>query len=71
MEYQYLTNEGGQPIAVVVPLEEWDALQSKIKDDFLSDNEIKESEQSWSEYLNGKGVSVNEVYKELIEDRND
>ncbi len=71
MEYQYLTNEGGQPIAVVVPLEEWEALQSKIKDDFLSDNEIKEAEQSWSDYLNGKGGSVNEVYKELIEDRND
>ena len=63
MEYQYLINEGGQPIAVVVPLEEWEDIQSKIKEAFLSDNEIKKAEQSWNDYLNGKGVSVNEVFK--------
>ncbi len=37
----------------------------------MTDNEIKEAEQSWIDYLNGKGESVNQVYTELIEGRDD
>jgi hypothetical protein len=37
----------------------------------MTENEIKKAEQSWSDYLNGKGESVNKVYKELIVDRDD
>ena len=71
MEYQYLTNEAGKHVAVVVPLKEWEALQSKLKEECLSDEDIKEAEQTWKDYLDGKGEPIEQVMKELLEDRND
>jgi PHD/YefM family antitoxin component YafN of YafNO toxin-antitoxin module len=71
MEYQYVTNKNGKTIAVVVPLQEWEALQSKLEEECLTDAEIKEAEQSWRDYLAGKGEPVDQVMKELLEDRND
>jgi PHD/YefM family antitoxin component YafN of YafNO toxin-antitoxin module len=71
MEYQYVTNKNGKTVAVVVPLQEWEALQSKMEEESLTDAEIKEAEQSWKDYLAGKGEPVEQVIKELLEDRND
>ena len=71
MEYQYLTNKNGKTVAVVVPLQEWEALQSKMEEEYLTDAEIKEAEQSWKDYLAGKGEPVEQVMKELLEVRND
>jgi len=71
MEYQYLTNEAGKHVAVVVPLKEWEALQAKLKEECLSDEDIKEAEQAWKDYLDGKGEPIEPVMKELLEDRND
>lgn len=71
MEYQYVTNKNGKTVAVVVPLQEWEALQSKLEDECLTDVEIKEAEQSWRDYLAGKGEPVEQVMKELLEDRDD
>jgi hypothetical protein len=50
MEYQYITNKVGKPIAIVIPLQEWEALQSKVKDECLTDNEIAEAERGWKDY---------------------
>ncbi len=71
MEYQYVTNKNGKTVAVVVPLQEWEALQSKLEEECLTDAEIKEAEQSWGDYLAGKGEPVELVMKELMEDRDD
>ena len=71
MEYQYVTNKNGKTVAIVVPLQEWKALQSKLEEECLTDAEIKEAEQSWRDYLAGKGEPVEQVMKELLEDRND
>ena len=71
MEYQYVTNKNGKTVAVVVPLQEWEALQSKLEEEYLTDAEIKEAEQSWRDYIAGKGEPVEQVMKELLEDRND
>ena len=71
MEYQYVTNKNGETVAVVVPLQEWEALQSKLEEEYLTDAEIKEAEQSLRDYIAGKGEPVEQVMKELLEDRND
>ncbi len=71
MEYQYVTDKNGKTLAVVVPLQEWEALLSKMEEECLTDAEIKEAEQSWRDYLAGKGEPVEQVMKELLEDRND
>ena len=71
MEYQYVTDKNGKTVAVVVPLQEWEALQSKLGEEYLTDIEIKEAEQSWRDYLGGKGEPVGLVMKELLEDRDD
>ena len=71
MEYQYVTNKNGKTVAIVVPLQEWEALQSKLEEACLTDAEIKEAEQSWRDYLAGKGEPVEQIMKELLEDRND
>ncbi len=71
MEYQYVTDKNGKTLAVVVPLQEWEALQAKMEEECLTDAEIEEAEQSWRDYLAGKGEPVEQVMKELLEDRND
>jgi PHD/YefM family antitoxin component YafN of YafNO toxin-antitoxin module len=71
MEYQYVTDKVGKPVAIVVPLEEWEALQSKVKEECLSDKEIAEAEHGWKEYLAGKAEPVEQVKKELLDSRND
>ena len=71
MEYQYVTNKNGKTVAVVVPLQEWEELQSKLEEECVTDAEIKEAEQSWRDYLASKGEPVEQVMKELLEDRND
>jgi len=71
MEFQYITNKAGKPVAVVVPLEEWETLQSKMREETLTDAEIRETEQGWKDYLAGKGESVEQVRRELLVDRDD
>jgi hypothetical protein len=71
MEYQYITNKAGKRIAVVVPLKEWETLQSKMKEECLTDAEIREAEQGWKDYLAGKGEPIDQVKKELLVDRDD
>ncbi len=61
MEYQYVTDKNGKTLAVVVPLQEWEALQAKMEEECLTDAEIKEAEQSWRDYLAGKGEPVNPI----------
>jgi hypothetical protein len=69
MEYQYITNKAGQTVAVVVPIQEWEALQSKVKEECLTSAEVKEAEQSWKDYLAGKAEPIEQVRKELLEDK--
>ena len=71
MEYQYITNKAGTPVAVVVPLHEWEALQSRVKEECLTDAEIREAEQGWKDYLAGRGEPIEQVRKELLENRDD
>jgi len=35
MDYQYITNKTGTPIALVVPIQEWENLQSRLKEEYL------------------------------------
>ena len=42
-----------------------------MEEECLTNAEIKEAEQSWRDYLAGKGEPVEQVMKELLEDRND
>jgi antitoxin (DNA-binding transcriptional repressor) of toxin-antitoxin stability system len=71
MEYQYITNKAGTPVAVIVPIQEWEIMQSRLKEEYLTADEIKSAEKGWKEYLDGKGESVEKIAKELLEDTND
>lgn len=71
MEYQYITNKAGIPVAVIVPIQEWELLQSKLKEECLTADEIQSAEAGWKEYLEGKGEDVEKIFKELIEDTNE
>lgn len=71
MEYQYITNKAGEPIAVVVPLKEWETLQSRMREECLTDAEIGDAEQGWKDYLAGKAEAIEQVKKELLVERDD
>jgi len=66
MDFQYLTDESGKPIAVVIPIQKWKALQSGFEDEKISDEELKEAEKGWNEYLSDKGESIQSICNELL-----
>lgn len=68
MEYQYITNKAGIPVAVIVPIQEWELLQSKLKEECLTEDEIQSAEAGWKEYLEGKGEDVEKIAQELVEE---
>ena len=74
MAIQYLTDAKGKKIAVVVPLEEWEALQAKLRaltSEELSPEEAAASEASWQDFLAGKTKPLAQVIKEQLHDRED
>lgn len=66
MAFQYLTDESGKPIAVVIPIEQWKTLQSGFEDKKISEEELKDAEKGWAEYLSGKGEDLKSICNELL-----
>ena len=74
MSVQYLTDARGKKFAVVVPIEEWEALQAKLRDltyEELSPSEAAASEVAWQDFLAGKTKPLAQVIKEQLHDRED
>ncbi len=75
MTLQYLTNEQGQKVAVVVPLQDWEVLRIKNFEyaDDVPEELIAEAEKAWEEHQKdpGKAQTIEEVRKELLDDRED
>jgi len=74
MPIHYLTDAQGKKVAVVVPLEEWEALQAKLRDltyEELSPAEAAASETAWQDFLAGKTKPLAQVIKEQLHDRED
>lgn len=66
MAVQYLTDESGKPIAVVIPIEQWEALQSEFEEEKVTEEELKDAERGWNEYLSGKGENLKSICNELL-----
>ena len=74
MTVQYLTDAKGKKVAIVVPLEEWEALQAKLRDltcEELSPKEAAASDAAWQDFLAGKTKHLAQVIKEQLHDRED
>jgi len=69
MPIQYITDARGKKVAVVVPLEEWEALQEKL--DKLTPAEAAAADAAWQDYLGGKTKPLAQVIKEQLHDRED
>ena len=69
MPIQYITDARGKKVAVVVPLEEWEALQEKL--DRLTPAEAAASDDAWQDYLAGQTKPLAQVIKEQLHDRED
>jgi PHD/YefM family antitoxin component YafN of YafNO toxin-antitoxin module len=69
MPIQYITNTRGKKVAVIIPLEEWKALQEKL--DKLTPAEASASDSAWADYLAGKTKPLAQVIKEQLHDRRD
>ena len=69
MPIQYITDARGKKVAVVLPLEEWEALQEKL--DELTPAEAAASDAAWQDYLAGKTKPLAQVVKEQLHDRED
>ena len=69
MPIQYITDARGKKVAVVLPLEEWEALQEKL--DKLTPAEAAASDAAWQDYLAGKTKPLAQVVKEQLHDRED
>ncbi len=69
MPIQYITDGEGKKVAVVVPLEEWEALQEKL--DKLTPAEAAASDAAWQDYLAGKTKPLSQVIKEQLNERDD
>lgn len=69
MPIQYITNARGKKVAVVVPLEEWEALQERL--DKLTPAEAAASDDAWQDYLAGKTKPLSQVIKEQLNERDD
>ncbi len=69
MPIQYITDARGKKVAVVVPVEEWQALQEKL--DKLTPAEAAASDAAWQDYLAGQTKPLDQVIKEQLHDRRD
>lgn len=69
MSIQYVTDAEGHRVAVVVPIEQWEAMQAKL--DSLSLDEIEASDKAWQDYLGGKTKPLAQVIQEQLHDRAD
>ena len=69
MPIQYITDAKGKKVAVVVPMDEWEALQEKL--DKLTPAEAAASDSAWQDYLAGKTKPLSQVIKEQLHDRRD
>jgi PHD/YefM family antitoxin component YafN of YafNO toxin-antitoxin module len=67
MPIHYITDARGKKVAVVVPLEEWEALQEKL--DKLTPAEAAAADDAWQDYLAGKSKPLAQVIKEQLHDR--
>jgi PHD/YefM family antitoxin component YafN of YafNO toxin-antitoxin module len=69
MPIQYITDDEGKKVAVVVPMAEWEALQEKL--DKLTPAEAAASDSAWQDFLAEKTKPLAQVIKEQLHDRKD
>ncbi|MBM4273808.1 MAG: hypothetical protein FJ134_04985 [Deltaproteobacteria bacterium] len=74
MAVQYLTDAKGKKVAVVVPLEEWETLQARLRDltyEELTPAGAAASDAAWQDFLAGNTKPLAQVIKEQLHDRED
>lgn len=65
MPIQYVYDDAGHKTAVLVPIEEWEALTEPMEDDArLSPEEEKERSKAFAELTAGKALDLSEAMKE-------
>lgn len=73
MNIQYVTDEQGQKLAVMVPIHDWEALLVKNLEyaDDVTPEEIVEAEAAWADIQANpeKAEPIEQVMKELLDDR--
>ncbi len=69
MSIRYLTDEQGRRTAVVLPIEEWEALQERLAEagEELSAEEEAAFDAAWQDFESGKdpGTSLEELEREI------
>lgn len=59
MGIQYLTNESGQKTAVVIPLDEWEALQAELRGDaLLSPKDEEDRREAYDALARGEALDL-------------
>ena len=75
MNIQYVTDEQGQKLAVVVPIHDWEALLVRNLEyaDDVTPEEIAEAEEAWAEYQADPSTAkpIEQVIREQLEERDD
>jgi PHD/YefM family antitoxin component YafN of YafNO toxin-antitoxin module len=67
MSIQYVTDEQGKRIAVLIPIEEWEALWEQLTDDDepLTPEELAEFKRREAAVRRGEYVTLEELREEL------
>lgn len=59
MSIQYQTDEQGNRVAVVIPLDEWEALQAELRGDaLLSANDEKDRREAYDALARGEALDL-------------
>lgn len=65
MPIQYVYDDAGHKTAVLVPIEEWEALTEPMEnDEYLSPKEEKERSEAFAELAAGKALDLSEAMRE-------
>jgi len=75
MDIQYMVDKQGQKVAVVIPIEDWEAIQARDIEyaDDVTPEEIAEAEAAWAEYQADPGTAkpIEQVMREQLVERDD
>ena len=75
MGIQYMVDKQGQKVAVVIPIEDWEAIQARDIEyaDEVTPEEIAEAEAAWAEYQADPSTakSIEQVMREQLVERDD
>ncbi len=69
MPIQHVYNDAGEEVAVLVPIDEWEALQRQHEDDRLTPQEAEALDADWKAYQADPDMAkpLEQVKRELLE----